>query len=447
MARLAHRLLGLIAAAAALALATWAVSQNPALPAHPSDAVTPTSFLTQTIPNTAPNAAQLQHGQALVIAGDCLSCHIRDGGQPFAGGLGLNTPFGVIYSANITSDSRTGIGDWTGDQFYRAMHEGVGAQGENLYPAFPYPWFSKVSRADDDAILAYLKSTPAVSYRPPANRLPFPLNIRFLMKGWNLLFFRPHDFAADPAQSADWNRGAYLVTGLGHCGGCHSPMNFFGAASVDRALYGGAINNWTPPDLTGNPRTGLGLWSLGDITEYLQTGRNARAGAGEDMGEVVSYSTSLMNDADRRAIAAYLKGLGPSPDASVQAPDPGAMQRGAAIYSDACASCHLENGVGQPRLFPPLGHNAGLQQANPTGLAHLILAGGRVGPTGMRPSPLAMPSFAWKLTDAEIADVSTYIRNSWGNQAAPVSAGKVHDLRRRLGLQTIHYTDNSGDHG
>jgi mono/diheme cytochrome c family protein len=224
-------------------------------------------------------------------------------------------------------------------------------------------------------------------------------------------------------------------------------MNFFGAASVDRALYGGAINNWTPPDLTGNPRTGLGLWSLGDITEYLQTGRNARAGAGEDMGEVVSYSTSLMNDADRRAIAAYLKGLGPSPDASVQAPDPGAMQRGAAIYSDACASCHLENGVGQPRLFPPLGHNAGLQQANPTGLAHLILAGGRVGPTGMRPSPLAMPSFAWKLTDAEIADVSTYIRNSWGNQAAPVSAGKVHDLRRRLGLQTIHYTDNSGDHG
>jgi len=445
MGRLSQRVVGLAAVAAALTLATWAASQNPTLPAHPADAVTPTSFLTQPIADSTPNAAQLQHGQALIIAGDCLSCHIRDGGQPFAGGLGLNTPFGVIYSANITSDPTTGIGDWTSDQFYKAMHNGIGAQGENLYPAFPYPWFTKVSRADDDAILAYLKTTPAVSYRPPANRLPFPLNIRFMVKGWNLLFFRPHDFQADSGQSADWNRGAYLVTGLGHCGGCHSPMNFLGAASVDRALHGGAINNWVAPDLTGNARTGLGAWSLSDITEFLQTGRNAHAGAAGDMGEVVSYSTSLMSDADRRAIGAYLKGLGPSPDAAAPSVDAGAMQRGAAIYSDACASCHLENGVGQSRLFPPLGHDAVLQQADPTGLAHLILAGGRVGPTAMRPSPLAMPSFAWKLTDGEIADVSTYIRNSWGNQASPVPASKVHDLRKRLGLQTIHYTDNSGD--
>jgi mono/diheme cytochrome c family protein len=445
MRRLAHRLLGFIAAAAALALATWAVSQNPALPAHPTSALTPSGFLAQPIADSAPNAEQLRHGQALVIAGDCMSCHIRDGGQPFAGGLGLNTPFGVIYSANITSDRTTGIGDWTNDQFYNAMHNGIGAQGENLYPAFPYPWFARVSRADDDAILAYLKTTPAVSYRAPANRLPFPLNIRFMVKGWNLLFFRPHDFQADPGQSSDANRGAYLVTGLGHCGGCHSPMNFFGAASVDRALQGGAINNWVAPDLTGNARTGLGAWSVDDIAEYLQTGRNAHAGAAGDMGEVVSYSTSLMNDQDRRAIAAYLKSLSPSPDSRTEDVDPGAMQRGAAIYSDACASCHLENGVGQPRFFPPLGHNAMLQQADPTGLEHLILAGGRVGPTATRPSPLTMPSFAWKLTDAEIADVSTYIRNSWGNRAAPVPASKVRDLRRRLDLRTIHYTDNSGD--
>ena len=442
--RLRLALLGL--AGVLTALAGLAASQGPALPAHPVSTTTPTSFLLQPIANTTPNAAQLQRGQALTITGDCMSCHIRDGGQPFAGGLGLNTPFGVIYTANITSDRTTGIGDWTSDQFYNAMHNGIGAQGENLYPAFPYPWFTRASRADDDAILAYLKTTPAVSYRPPANRLPFPLNIRFMVKGWNLLFFRPHDFQADPGQAADWNRGAYLVTGLGHCGACHSPLNFFGAASVDRALHGGTLDNWVAPDLTGNARTGLGGWSLGDITEFLQTGRNFRAGAGGDMGEVVSYSTSLMNDRDRQAIAVYLKSLAASPDAAAQSVDTGAMQRGEAIYSDACSSCHLENGFGQPRYFPPLSHDAMLQQADPTGLEHLILAGGRVGPTATRPSPLTMPSFAWKLTDDEIADVSTYIRNSWGNQAAPVPASKVRDMRRRLGLRTIHYTENSGDH-
>jgi mono/diheme cytochrome c family protein len=182
-----------------------------------------------------------------------------------------------------------------------------------------------------------------------------------------------------------------------------------------------------------------------DITEFLRTGRNAQAGAGGSMAEVVSYSTSLMSDQDRQAIAVYLKSQAASPDDGTGAPDPGAMRRGAAIYSDACASCHLENGVGQPRYFPPLGHDAVLQQADPVGLEHLILAGARVGPTATRPSPLTMPSFAWKLTDDEIADVSTYIRNSWGNRAAPVLASKVRDLRGRLGLRTVRYTVNSGD--
>jgi mono/diheme cytochrome c family protein len=440
-------LLGLGAAAAAVALATWAVGQGPALPAHPTAALTPVGFRSQPIADTVPNGDQLRRGQALTIAGDCMSCHIRDGGQPFAGGLGLNTPFGVIYSANITPDRGTGIGAWTSDQFYRAMHNGIGAHGENLYPAFPYPWFSRASRADDDAIFAYLKTIPAVSYTPPANALPFPLNIRFLIKGWNLLFFRPHDFQPDPGQSTEWNRGAYLVSGLAHCGGCHTPVNFLGAAEANRALQGGDLDSWVAPDLTANARTGLGGWSADDITEYLVTGRNAHAGAGGSMAEVVSYSTSLMSDQDRHAIAVYLKGQSASADHETPGPDPGAMRRGAAIYSDACASCHLEDGVGQPRFFPPLGHDAMLQQADPAGLGHLILAGGRVGPTAARPSPLTMPSFAWKLTDDEIADVSTYIRNSWGNRAAPVSASKVRDLRRRLGLRSVHYTANSGDHG
>jgi mono/diheme cytochrome c family protein len=428
-----------------LACATLAVSQGPALPAHPVATVTPVGFISAPIPDTVPNAALLRRGQALAIAGDCMSCHLRDGGQPFAGGLGLNTPFGVIYSANITSDRQTGIGAWSNAQFYRAMHDGIDDQGQNLYPALPYPWFSRISRADDDAILAYLKTTPAVSYTPPANRLPFPLNLRFMIGAWNLLFFRPHDFQPDPGQSAEWNRGAFLVTGPGHCGACHTPKNFLGADKSGQALQGGDLDNWVAPDLTANARTGLGGWSVDDVAEFLRTGRNAHAGAGGSMAEVVSYSTSLMSDPDRHAIAVYLKSQSASPDRGSSPADTGAMRRGAAIYSDACASCHLENGVGQSRLFPPLGHDAMLQQTDPTGLAHLILAGSRVGPTAASPSPLTMPSFAWKLTDAEIADVSTYIRNSWGNQASPAPASKVGDLRGRLGLKTVRYTVNSGD--
>ena len=441
-------LLAIGAAVSALMVAGLAASQSPPLPAHPVSGLTATGLLTQPIPDNTPNAPQLRQGQYLTVVGDCMSCHLRPGGAPLAGGLGLNTPFGVIYSANITSDRDTGIGSWTSDQFYHAMHDGHGAHGENLYPALPYPWFTHASRADDDAMLAYLKTTPAVRYTPPGNRLPFPLNIRFMIKGWNFLFFKPADFKPAPDQSAEWNRGAYIVNGLGHCGACHTPKNMLGADNSGRYLQGGVLDNWTAPNLTGAPRTGLGGWSVDDITEYLKTGRNAHAGAGGSMGEVITYSTSLMTDQDRHAIAVYLKSQAPSPErASGRQPDAGAMRRGAAIYSDACASCHLENGVGQPRFFPPLGHDAMLQQTDTTGLEHLILAGGRIGPSPTRPSPLTMPSFAWKLTDQEIADVSTYIRNSWGNQADPVAASKVRDVRKRLNLQTEHLTVNSGDHG
>ena len=403
-----------------------------------------TSFLTRPVPNAAPNAGQLRRGQALVIAGDCLSCHAREGGAPFAGGLGLSTPFGTIFSTNITPDARTGIGGWDGDKFYRAMHDGVGRSG-NLYPAMPYPQFSRLTHADDDAILAYLKSLPAVDYRAPDNRLPFPINLRVMVNGWNLLFFKPATFQADASQSAEWNRGAYLVTGPGHCGACHTPKNALGADQAGKAFRGGDLDNWVAPDLTGNSRTGLGGWNIDDLVEFLKTGRNAHASAAGSMADVVTYSTSLMSDPDRHAIAVYLKSLPASPDAASRHPDPGAMKRGAAIYSDVCASCHLEGGLGQSRAFPPLGGNAMLQQADTTGLEHLILAGARVGPTALRPSPLTMPSFAWKLTDGEIADVGTYVRNSWGNRAAPLSAGAVKNLRHKLQLDKPRLTANSGD--
>jgi mono/diheme cytochrome c family protein len=417
----------------------------PALPAHPGGALLPTELLTRAIDSTAPDSAQRTRGQYLVLAGDCMSCHLRDGGEPFAGGLGLNTPFGVIYSSNITSDAQTGIGAWTSEQFYQAMHDGKGAHGENLYPAFPYPWFKLASRADDDAIFSFLKTTPAVHYTPPKNHLPFPLNIRSAVSGWNLLFLGSHDYQADSSQSAEWNRGAYLVNGLGHCGACHTPKNALGADKSGQPFRGGDLETWVAPDLTGNPRTGLGDWNIDDIAEYLRTGRNAHAAAGGPMADVITYSTSLMSDDDRRAIATYLKGEPASPAVAAGTPDSQAMSRGAEIYSDACTSCHLEQGVGQSRLFPPLKADAMLQQANPAGVLHLILAGTRIGTSASRPSPLSMPSFAWKLSDQEIADVSTFIRNSWGNQASPVSESDVSAARKKLNLETVHLTENSGD--
>jgi mono/diheme cytochrome c family protein len=407
--------------------------------------LTPLQLLSQPIADSMPNAAQLRRGQSLVIAGDCLSCHVRDSGEPLAGGLGLKTPFGVIYTPNITSDQDTGIGAWTNDQFYRAMHDGIGVHGENLYPAFPYPWFKRLSREDDDAILAFLKTTPAVKYTAPANQLSFPLNVRSVVKGWNLLFLDSHDFQPDPNQSAEWNRGAYLVNGPGHCSACHTPKNAFAADKSSQPFAGGELDNWVAPDLTSNDRTGLGRWSIDELADYLHHGRNAHAGAAGPMADVVTFSSSLMSDEDRHAIAVYLKALPASPGIAYGQPDEGAMRRGGAIYSDACASCHLEDGVGQPGVFPPLGHNAMLQQSDVVGVEHLILAGGRIGTSASRPSPLTMPSFAWKLSDSEIADVATFIRNSWGNQAAAISASEVHTVRGRLGLDAVRLTANSGD--
>ena len=440
--------LPILAAAVALGVAGaagLALSQGKMAASAP-EGPTPTQLATAPIPDTLADADQVRRGQYLVTVGDCVSCHLREGGQPFAGGLGLKTPFGTIYSPNITSDKDTGIGGWTPDQFYRALHEGVDDEGHNLYPALPYTNFTRVSRADSDAMLAYLKTTPAVDYNPPANRLPFPLNIRFMIKGWNLLFFRPTAFIPDTAKPAEWNRGAYIVTGLGHCGACHTPKNLLEADKKGVFLQGGEQDNWVAPDLTGNARTGLGGWSVDDITAYLKTGRNARAAAAGSMAEVVSYSTSLMSDADRHAIAVYLKDQPASPPVTVTDPDPAAMQRGATVYSDACASCHLEGGVGQPGVFPPLPNDTMAQQTNPDGLIHLILAGGRTAPAPSRVTPLSMPSFAWKLDDQETADVATYVRNAWGSRAAAVSAGQVAAMRRKLDLKTSYLTVNSGDH-
>ncbi len=405
----------------------------------------PIRALVQRIPDSAPNAAQLRLGQYLVRVGDCASCHTREGGAFLSGGFALNTPFGKIYSTNLTSDPETGIGAFTPQTFYEALHDGTGSDGKPLYPAMPYPYTTRVTRADSDAMLAFLKTVPPVVERRPANELSFPFNIRTLIHGWNAMFFRAGEFKPDPAKPAEWNRGAYLVQGLGHCGACHTPKNALAGDSRDRPLQGGTLDNGVAPDLSANPRTGLGAWHAEDIVEYLKTGRNAFANAGSAMAEVVTYSTSLLSDADLHAIAIYLKDQPASSDTASADADAEAMKRGAAVYLDSCTGCHAEQGVGEPRFFPPLKSNAVSQQNDPTGLLHIILAGDRTATTASRPSPLTMPSFAWKLDDQQVADLATYLRNSWGNRAGAVSARQVAEMRKSLLLESDHLVEGSTD--
>jgi mono/diheme cytochrome c family protein len=419
------------AAAAGLSAAAVGAAVSQTAPRVPEGHVaTAPQFLVA--PLAAGASDQVRQGRDLVILGDCVACHTPGGRPPFSGGRAVNTPFGAIYSANLTSDPQTGIGNWTPDQFWRAMHEGKGARGEHLYPAFPYPWFTKVSRADSDAMLAYLKTVPAVNAAPPANRLIPPLGFRPVMGVWNALFFKPSAWTPDNGRSAEWNRGSYIVNSLGHCGACHTPKNLLGADKKNADFQGGVLDHWLAYDLTGEPRYGLGGWSKTDIVEYLKTGRNSRANSTGAMAEVVSDSTSLMSDGDLNAVAEYLKSLPAGATAGVPAADGKAMRAGQAIFEDACTGCHKEGGVGQPGFFPPLKGSAGLQSPDANNTVRVILTGARTAPTPTRPTPLSMPSFAWKLSDEQIADVATYVRNAWGNRAAPVDPGQVTKLRRAL---------------
>ncbi len=379
--------------------------------------------------------ARVERGRYLATAGDCLPCHTQAGGKPFAGGRPLETPFGTIYSANITPDRQAGIGAWSDDDFYRALHEGIAADGSRLYPAFPYPYYTHVMRQDADAIRAYLETIEPVSNVPPRNRLPFPLNERAMLRPWNWMFFKDATFTPDPQKSAAWNRGAYLVEGLGHCGACHTPKNFLGGDTTRRAYQGANLQNWFAPNLGADLRQGLGSWTQQDVVEYLTTGRNAHSNASGPMSEVIQYSTSLMTPDDVSAMAVYLKDL-PGQAGAKSAQDPAGPsldarigKAGEAIFVDQCAACHRTTGTGEPTFFPPLKDNSIVQQRDPATVVRVILGGARSTPTAARPTPLSMPAFNWKLSDDQVAAVATYIRNSWGNAASVVSASEVKKLR------------------
>ena len=379
----------------------------------------------------------IEHGRYMAIAGDCAACHTAKGAQPFAGGGALETPFGILLAPNITPDLETGIGGWTDDEFVDAVRNGLGHGGIHLYPAMPYTYYTKMSRADVIAIRAYLDTVQPVRNEVHANQLPFPFNQRETMIGWNELYFTPGEFKPDPGKSAEWNRGAYLVEGAEHCGLCHTPKNVMGGDENGQAMQGSVLQNWYAPNITGNRRVGIGDWTVDDIALYLKTGRNRYDIASGPMAEAVTNSTSHLTDADLRAIAVYLKDLPPGssvPPQPVAAQDP-AMEQGQAIYNNQCAACHTMGGEGIVGLFPRLSGAPLVQQSQATSLIRVVLEGSRAVATDAAPTGPAMPSFAWRLSDADVAAVVTYIRNAWGNAAPPVSAGEVSNMRQTLHRQ------------
>lgn len=362
------------------------------------------------------------------------------GGKPFAGGLPIDTGFGKIYTPNITSDHETGIGGWSKDDFYRAMHAGRDDEGKHLYPAFPYPWFTKVTRADSDALKDYFDSVAAVHQPNKPTDLNWWMSWRGSLAGWNLLWFDEGTFKSDPHRSAQWNRGAYLVEGLGHCGDCHTPKGYFGGAHRDDALSGGYTkgghhNGWFAPSLRGERRAGLGGWSEEDIALYLKTGANAHTAAAGPMADVVTESTRFFRDADLSAVATYLKSLPTSRDeVPVQKIDAQLLTRGQGLFVDNCAACHMHDGGGIPHVFPRLMNSSSIQAREPATALRVVLDGAAVpGASGQR-SYIAMPAFGRKLDDQEVADVVSYIRNAWGNQASIVGAADVAKERKALAV-------------
>jgi mono/diheme cytochrome c family protein len=375
---------------------------------------------------------RIERGRMLAVLGDCAACHTAPGGEPFAGGLALQTPFGTLVAPNITPDRDTGIGNMTNDEFLAALHDGRGQNGRRLYPAMPYPTYTKMTDDDVLAIRAYLGTVAPVSNRVIVNQLPFPFSIRLAMAFWNRLNFTPGRFQPNPQKSAEWNRGAYIVEGPAHCGTCHTPKNLLGGDKTGRPLAGAALQGWFAPNITPNARQGIGNWSKDELARYLKSGTNSWTLASGPMADAVSHSTSKMTDEDIAAIATYLK----DGDTGESAADPvaiaandSAMRAGAAIYKDACAACHKDAGTGEIHLFPRLAGSALVQSDDPTTLARVVLQGTRAVATSGAPTAPAMPAFDWRLDDGEVAAVLTYIRNSWGNAASAVSASAIANRR------------------
>ena len=380
---------------------------------------------------------QIERGRYLAVLSDCGSCHTVPGSnRPFAGGRAIETPFGNIVAPNITPDSETGIGSWSDEQFDAAVRKGLRRNGSRLYPAMPYTAYTKMSRDDVLAIRAYLNTVTPVRNAVVANILPFPFNIRASMRVWNALYFNQGNYKPDAQKSAEWNRGAFLVDGPGHCGACHTPKTFLGGDKTDQYLRGGFLQGWSAPDITGDTRVGVGAWSAEDLLAYLKSGHNRVSAATGPMAEVVSLSTEHMTDPDLTAIATYLKSLTGKQDhpQTLSKEDP-AMVSGAAVYRDQCSACHGIDGKGVAELFPSIADSSMVKSDDPTTSIRIVLRGARSVGTQAQPTAPGMPSYGRQLDDAQIAAVLTYMRNGWGAAAPPVSAGDVARVRSDTALR------------
>ena len=384
-------------------------------------------------------ASLVQRGRYIATAGNCASCHTRNGGGALAGGVAFKTPFGTVYSMNITPDKATGIGNWTREQFLESLRRGVRPNGDNLYPVFPYTAFTKVSDEDANALFAYLKSVPAVRAEVPQNEMRFPFNQRMLLSFWKMMFLDAGGYEPDKTKSAEWNRGAYLVEGLGHCSACHSPRSFLGAEQRSSRMTGGeyvgevragTFRVWSAPNLT-SAKSGLGSWTVEDLAAYLQTGRNSFMETFGPMNEVIMNSTRHLSEADTHAMAVYLKSL-PASEPDIQpAASAQTLQAGATLYDLHCGTCHLPSGLGAQNedSGARLAGSPEVQASNPAALINIILHGPEPPQPPLPKRWKPMEGFSDKLTDEEVAALASYVRNAWGNAAGAVNANQVAKQR------------------
>ena len=392
----------------------------------------------QFVPASSPAAwaatpANIARGAYLARAGDCMACHTARGGFDYAGGRVIETPFGRMVAPNITPDSATGIGAWSADDFWNALHNGKSRDGRLLYPAFPYTNYTQVTRADSDALYAFMRSIPARQRASEPHQLRFPYNQQLALAGWRLLYFKPAVFEPQPSRGAEWNRGAYLVEGLGHCAACHSSRNTLGAPSG--GLAGGLIPviGWYAPSLTSDAEAGLGKWQVAEIVQLLRTGVSPRATVVGPMAEVVQQSLQHLSEPDLGAMAVYLKSLPHTPvdkPAIVAGPEhQQVIAQGKRLYETHCIDCHGGDGKGLPPHYPPLAGNRAVTMDSPVNAIRSVMNGGFAPGTAGNPRPYGMPPFSHVLDDAEAASLVTYLRSSWGNQAAPVSGREVNRYR------------------
>ena len=384
-------------------------------------------------PAYTPSGDAVARGRQLVTLADCRSCHTAIGGKPFAGGRAIPTSFGTFFSPNITPDASTGIGGWTADDFWHALHDGYSKDGKRLYPVFPYPSYTGISRRDADAMYAYLKTLPPVAQSSRQHELAFPYNHRLLLAAWRLLFFRPGVYQSDPAHNPEWNRGAYLVQAVAHCGTCHEARNALGAVQQRHGGRGGEVLGWYAPSLTDPREAGLHKWSATDIVSLLGTGQVGSGSAGPHavvmgpMAEVVFGSLQYARSEDLQAMAVYLQSLpevAPHSESRIFANQytatSGTLANGAAVYARYCAGCHGDSGEGRSPAAPPLAGNRAVSMSSDLDPIRIVLFGGYPPGTAGNPRPFGMPPYYPSLSGDQIADVLTYVRASWGNSAPAV---------------------------